>query len=65
MTDRPATIEQLESRLQRGWELILEAERQSDGPAADRYTQHWLRLLTDYEELASEQFAPVPKPQGN
>lgn len=52
MTEELSTIEQLESRLQHGWELIDEAERQSDQHAASRYTQRWLRLLTDYEELA-------------
>lgn len=54
MTDASTTIEQLESRLQRGWELIDEAERQSDQRAASRYTRRWLDLLSDYEELVKK-----------
>lgn len=52
MADNGATIEQLESRLQRGWELIEEAERASDQRAVSRYTQRWLNLLSEYEVLA-------------
>lgn len=65
MTDGPTTIEQLETRLQRGWELIDEAERQSDERAASRYTQRWLNLLTDYEELAREQTRRESPPAEN
>lgn len=49
MTDNDPAIAQLESRLQRGWELIDQAERDSDQRAASRYTQRWLQLLEEYE----------------
>lgn len=63
MTEQPSTIDQLESRLQRGWELIDEAESQSDQQAAARYTRRWLSLLTDYEALARQQpRAEIPGP---
>ena len=52
MADNHTAIKQLENRLQRGWDLIEEAERKSDQRAASRYTQRWLSLLTEYEELA-------------
>lgn len=65
MTDGQTTIEQLETRLQRGWELIDEAERQSDERAASRYTQRWLNLLTDYEKLAREQTGREGPPAKN
>jgi hypothetical protein len=52
MAEEHSTIEQLESRLQRGWELIDEAERQDDERAVTRYTRRWLQLLADYENLA-------------
>ena len=51
MTDDRSAIEQLEARLQHGWELIDEAERKADERAASRYTQRWLQLLDDYERL--------------
>jgi hypothetical protein len=44
-------IEQLESRLHRGWELIDEARRADDRRAVARYTQRWLVLLREYEQL--------------
>lgn len=65
MTDGATTIEQLETRLQRGWELIDEAERQSDERAASRYTQRWLNLLADYEQLAGEQAGGEPQQPDN
>jgi hypothetical protein len=51
MTEDQGAIQQLESRLQRGWELIDEAERQDDDRAVTRYTRRWLQLLADYENL--------------
>jgi len=51
MAEDHSTIEQLETRLQRGWELIDEAERQDDERAVTRYTRRWLQLLADYESL--------------
>jgi hypothetical protein len=51
VTTENAAIEQLESRLQRGWELIERAEAQNDDQAVSRYTRHWLDLLADYERL--------------
>jgi hypothetical protein len=49
-TDSTA-IEQLEARLERGWELIERAEAADDNRSASRYTRHWLELLADYERL--------------
>jgi hypothetical protein len=51
MSDDRAAIEQLESRLERGWELIDRAERAADERAASRYTRRWLQLLDEYERL--------------
>lgn len=61
MTDDRSAIEQIEERLQRGWELIDEAERSADERAAARYTQRWLQLLADYERLVD----PVEPAEGN
>jgi hypothetical protein len=52
MAEDQVAIQELESRLQRGWELIDEAERQDDERAVTRYTRRWLQLLADYESLA-------------
>ena len=52
MTDNDPAIAQLESRLQRGWELIDQAEQSADRRAASRYTRRWLDLLDEYERLA-------------
>lgn len=51
MAEDQVAIEQLESRLQRGWELIDEAKQQDDERAVTRYTRRWLQLLADYENL--------------
>jgi hypothetical protein len=51
MAEDQIAIQQLESRLQRGWDLIDEAERQDDERAVIRYTRRWLQLLADYENL--------------
>lgn len=58
MIDEPAAIEQIEARLQRGWELIEDARAASDEQAVSRYTHHWLQLLEDYERLAAPAHPP-------
>lgn len=60
MADDHTAIQQLESRLQRGWELIDEAQRSSDERAASRYTQHWLQLLAEYEDRLEQTGHPRP-----
>lgn len=58
MTDTSAELQQLETRLRRGWDLIERAEEESNDRDVARYTRLWLQLLSDYERLA----AP-PEPQ--
>lgn len=51
MTDNASAIDVLESRLERGWKLIDQAERESNARAVSRYTRRWLQLLEEYEDL--------------
>lgn len=53
MIDDPGAIEQIEARLQRGWELIEEAQASADDQAVSRYTRYWLQLLEEYERQVS------------
>lgn len=49
-----ATIQNLEQRLNRGWELIEQAEAEQDGRQIARYTEHWLALLAEYERVCAD-----------
>lgn len=60
-TDNQATLEQLESRLHRGWDVIDEAMRANDERAVDRFTRRWLALLDEYERLAQPDASPAPR----
>lgn len=51
MTDNSSAIEQLETRLERGWNLIDQAVLDADERAVSRYTSRWLQLLQEYEDL--------------
>lgn len=62
-TDNP-TLEHLEARLHRGWDLIERAQSNDDADAVSRYTRLWMSLLADYERLAQETSpAPNDRPQ--
>ena len=46
-----SSIDELESRLERGW-ILIEARLARDEPVED-LERHWLRLLSKYERLLS------------
>ena len=55
--DSPADpVAMLESRLDRGWEVITAAEHR--GEPTDQLFNHFLDLLNQYERLFAIQFAP-------
>lgn len=54
LTDLKARIDELERRLQRGADLIAQAESQEQAERADWLAEHFRKLLSEYEKLDSQ-----------